>query len=70
MDEKVRERQAQFELRERTLGQILDDTVARFPDREALVYADRNYRQTWRQFADVVDQFARGLMALGVRKGE
>lgn len=70
MDEKVRERQAQFELRQCTLGQVLDDTVARFPDREAVIYADRNYRQTWREFAAVVDDFAKGLMALGVQKGE
>ena len=70
MEEKVRERQAQFVLREKTLGQILDDTVARFPDRDAVVYADRNYRKTWREFAEVVDDFARGLMALGVQKGE
>ncbi|MDR2744462.1 MAG: AMP-binding protein [Desulfovibrio sp.] len=70
MDEKVRERQAQFELREWTLGQILDRTVARFPDNEALVYADREYRKTWREFAGIVDRFAKGLMALGVRKGE
>lgn len=70
MDEKVRERQGQFELRQWTLGQVLDHTVARFPDREAVVYADRNYRQTWREFAAVVDDFAKGLMALGVQKGE
>ena len=70
MDEKVRERQAQFVLREKTLGQILDETVARFPDRDAVIYADRNYRKTWREFAEVVDDFARGLMALGVQKGE
>ena len=70
MDEKVRERQAQFVLREKTLGQILDETVARFPDRDALVYADRNYRKTWSQFAEDVDTLARGLMALGVQKGE
>ena len=70
MDEKVRERQAQFVLREKTLGQILDETVARFPDRDAVIYADRNYRKTWREFAEVVNDFARGLMALGVQKGE
>ncbi|MDR0816356.1 MAG: AMP-binding protein [Desulfovibrio sp.] len=70
MDEKVRERQAQFELREWTLGQILDHTADRFPDVEAVVYADRNYRKTWREFATIVDQFAKGLMALGVQKGE
>ena len=45
MDEKVRERQAQFELREWTLGQILDHTVARFPDREAIVYAQLDMEQ-------------------------
>ena len=37
MDEKVRQRQALFELREKTLGQILDETVARNPDKEAIV---------------------------------
>ncbi len=70
MDEKVRRRQSLFELREKTLGQILDETVARVPDHDALVYADRGYRQTWREFADTVDAFAKGLMALGVNKGE
>ena len=34
MDEKVRQRQALFELREKTLGQILDETVARIPDKD------------------------------------
>jgi fatty-acyl-CoA synthase len=70
MEEKVRERQAQFELREWTLGQVLDHTVARYPDNEALVYPDRNYRQTWSEFGALVDDFAKGLMALGVQKGE
>lgn len=55
---------------ERTLGQLLDEAAARFPDREALVYADRDYRQTWREFSDTVDALARGLMALGVKSGE
>lgn len=55
---------------ERTLGQILDETVNRYPDGDALVYADRDYRQTWREFSDTVDLLARGLMALGVQPGE
>ncbi|MBQ9406469.1 MAG: AMP-binding protein [Desulfovibrio sp.] len=70
MEEKVRERQAQFVLREWTLGQVLDHTVARYPDNDAVVYADRNYRLTWREFGELVDTFARGLMALGIQKGE
>lgn len=70
MEEKVRERQAQFRLREWTLGQILDHTVSLYPDRDAIVYADRNYRQTWREFGALVDRFAKGLMAMGIQKGE
>lgn len=56
--------------RELTLGQILDDTVANYPDTPALVYADRDFRQTWLEFSDEVDRIAKGLMALGVQKGE
>lgn len=57
-------------LREITLGQILDETVARCPDNEVLVYVDRNFRLTYREFATLVDEVAMGLMALGVQKGE
>ena len=57
-------------LQELTLGQILDRTVARFPDTEAIVYVDRDFRLTYREFGDLVDRLARGLMSLGVRKGE
>jgi fatty-acyl-CoA synthase len=57
-------------LRPWTLGQILDRTIAAFPDNEAVVYVDRDLRLTYRQFGDLVDRLARGLMALGIRKGE
>ncbi|MCQ2444834.1 MAG: AMP-binding protein, partial [Mailhella sp.] len=56
--------------RELTLGQILDDTASRFPDRDALIYLGHDYRQTWSEFADTVDRLAKGLMALGVKRGE
>jgi len=57
-------------LLEMTLGQMLDATVARHPDNDAIVYVDRNFRLTYRQFQQAVDDLAKGLMALGVRKGE
>jgi fatty-acyl-CoA synthase len=57
-------------LRERTLGQILDETVEQWPDEEAVVYVDRDYRLTYAEFADEVDRWAKGLMGLGVQKGE
>src|SRR5512147_1746871 len=53
-----------------TLGRILDRTVARFPDNEAVVYVDRDFRLTYREFGDLVDRLARGLMSMGVQKGE
>jgi len=56
--------------REATLGQLLDETVAKWPNRDAVVYVDRDFRLTWRQFSDLVDEVALGLMALGVKKGE
>ncbi|MBF0302633.1 MAG: AMP-binding protein [Desulfamplus sp.] len=57
-------------LREITLGTILDETAAKYPDTEAIVYVDRDFRLTYRQFSDLVDEVAMGLMALGVQKGE
>ena len=52
-----------------TLGQILDRTIAAYPDNDAIVYYDRDYRLTYREFGELVDQLAKGLMGLGVQKG-
>ena len=52
------------------IGSILDRQADRFGDREFVAYADRDVRFTYRQFRDRVDLVARGLMALGIRKGE
>ena len=60
----------EFVLQEKTLGQLLDETIAKNPENDAVVYVDRDYRQTWTQFGQTVDTLARGLMALGVRHGE
>ncbi|MBI5591333.1 MAG: AMP-binding protein [Deltaproteobacteria bacterium] len=57
-------------LRSLTLGQILDKAIFSHPDNEAIVYVDRDLRLTYRQFGDLVDRMAKGLMALGVQKGE
>ncbi len=57
-------------LREITLGTLLDETVEKYPDNDAIVYVDRDFRLTYREFARVVDETAKGLMALGIEKGE
>ena len=53
-----------------TLGQLLDQTIARCGPQDALVYSDRDYRLTWYEFGEEVDRLARGLMSLGVKHGE
>ena len=50
--------------------QLLENTAARFPDTDAVIHADRELRQTWSEFSACVDDMARGLMAIGVQKGE
>ncbi len=57
-------------VREITLGRILAETVAKYPNGTAVAYADREYRQTWKEFSDSVDDMAKGLMAMGIKKGE
>jgi len=56
--------------REYTLGQLLDQTIARCGENDAVVYADRDFRLSWFQFGEEVDKLARGLMTLGVKRGE
>jgi len=57
-------------LREITLAQMLDEAIASHPDNDAVVYVDRDFRLTYREFGDLVDDLAKGLMALGIEKGE
>ena len=57
-----------------TIGELFDRQCAAIPDKEALVY---NYpeigldlRLTFRQFQDEANRLAKGLLALGIEKGE
>ncbi|NWQ82874.1 ACSF2 synthetase, partial [Columbina picui] len=54
----------------KTVGQCLDKTVERFPDREALVFYRDGVRKTFAQLKEEVDQAAAGLLALGLKKGD
>ncbi len=56
--------------REATIGELFDEITDLHPDDDAVVYPDRNYRQSWKELHDTVDRMAKGLMAMGVQKGE
>ena len=53
-----------------TIGELLKRQAERFGDRDALVHVDWGLRYTWQQFKDECDRIARGLMALGIGKGD
>src|SRR5512141_1689935 len=55
---------------EYTIGGLLDAIAAKFPDNDALVYPERGLRYTWHQFNEVCRQVAKGLLALGIKKGD
>ena len=62
-------------LRNKTIGRVLEDKALTRPDREALIYpvsgeAGVEVRYTWASLNDEVDRLARGLMALGVGRGD
>ncbi|WP_112242760.1 AMP-binding protein [Kribbella monticola] len=53
-----------------TIGQNLRRTVATYGEREAMVEVASGRRWTYAEFGADVDEFARGLMARGIAKGD
>ena len=56
-------------LYERTLGDGLEFWATETPEKEYLVYSDRDLRFTWKEFNRRVDDMAKGLLSIGVRRG-
>ncbi len=53
-----------------TLGAHVDRIADAYPDREAVVSVHQQRRLTYRELREATDEFARGLIALGVRHGD
>ncbi|MGD6779491.1 AMP-binding protein [Sutcliffiella horikoshii] len=58
------------ELVHKTIGQLLDETVSRYPDKEAVVYVETGLRYSYQEFQQICNQVAKGLMNLGIKKGD
>ena len=52
-----------------TFSEVLDRMVEEFPDQYAFKYTTLDYTRTYSEFRDDVDEFARTLIALGVKAG-
>jgi fatty-acyl-CoA synthase len=57
-------------LLELTIGDLLQQTVDRYPDRPALVSRHQERRLTWTELSAEADRVARGLWSLGIRRGD
>ena len=57
------------ELSDRTLGDWLEHWAEQTPDKEYIVYSDRDLRFTWDVFNKRVDNMAKGLLSIGVTRG-
>lgn len=53
-----------------TFPEVLDRMVEEFPDQYAFRYTTCDYTRTYSEFRDDVDEFARSLIAMGVRPGD
>ena len=58
-----------YSLVNETFGSLLDKVVDHFPDQLAFRYTTLDYTRTYAEFRDDVDEFARALIAMGVRPG-
>lgn len=58
-----------IQLFDRTLGDWLEYWAEKTPDKEYIVYSDRDLRFTWKNFNKRVDDMAKGLLSIGVEKG-
>lgn len=53
-----------------TVAELLDRTSMNYPDNDALIYTDRGLRYSYKEFRELCNQFAKGLLKLGIKKGE
>ena len=53
-----------------TVGGVLDEAAATWPDREALIVVNQDVRWSWRELRDRARQLAAGLLATGLNPGD
>ncbi len=55
---------------EDTIGEFLEKQVQKYPNKEFIVYPDRDLRFTYNEFNERVNLLAKGLLAIGLKKGD
>ena len=55
---------------EKTLSTLLREESQKQPDKDFIIYADRNLRFTYSEFDKRVDNLAKGLISIGIKKND
>ena len=53
-----------------TIGQVVDEVATKYPNNMALVHPDSGTRYDYQRFLSEINRAARGLMGLGIQKGD
>ncbi|MBC7958284.1 MAG: AMP-binding protein, partial [Vallitaleaceae bacterium] len=53
-----------------TMGELIDQIADAYPEHEGIAYGDQDYRRTYGALREDVNRVAKGLMALGLKKGD
>ncbi|HEX5689643.1 MAG TPA: AMP-binding protein, partial [Roseiflexaceae bacterium] len=53
-----------------TIGDLIDRQAERFGERDALIHTEHGVRYSYAEFRDECNCIAKGLIALGIEKGE
>ena len=56
-------------LSDKTIGDWLEYWAEKTPDKEYIVYSDRDLRFTWEKFNERVNHMSKGLISIGVTRG-
>ncbi len=59
-----------MELLNATLGEILEKQAEETPDREFMIYPDRDLRFSYAEFDQRVNNLAKGFLSIGLKKGD
>jgi len=59
-----------FDFASTRIGDVVEHNARELPEHKALAYYEYDFSQTFKEFRDTCNQVARGLMALGVKRGD
>ncbi|WP_155825452.1 AMP-binding protein [Hippea alviniae] len=54
----------------KTIGDVLDEAAEKYSNNDCLISLHQNIKMNYREFKEEVDRLAKGLLALGIKKGD